>query len=218
MNVAFTPAVLSDGSQIGVEVRSSNAGPGVVAVQLRRGEIVVDEVLLPYPSAGLGGGRIILSSSEQFALLSLFSGQSEEAYELFSVGHRLTSLASLSYQLGEAASYCFSPDDSLLVMALPFTCSEWWLPWDEGEVEPTPGGGICFGFGQLRVHETATGRVTVHELLVSAEEGWQPSRADYDPDLRPRFLEDSRVALSMPWGEIAVSLPAARNLVLPVGT
>ena len=136
MNVAFTPAVLSDGSQIGVEVRSSNAGPGVVAVQLRRGEIVVDEVLLPYPSAGLGGGRIILSSSEQFALLSLFSGQSEEAYELFSVGHRLTSLASLSYQLGEAASYCFSPDDSLLVMALPFTCSEWWLPWDEGEVEP----------------------------------------------------------------------------------
>jgi len=43
----------------------------------------VSQVELPYPSAGIGGGRLLKSPSEGHVVLSLYSGQSEEGYEVF---------------------------------------------------------------------------------------------------------------------------------------
>ena len=59
------------------------------------------------------------SPSGRLALLSMFSGQSEEGYELFRLGPGITKVAGLRYRLGEAASSAFSPDEARLVMALP---------------------------------------------------------------------------------------------------
>jgi hypothetical protein len=216
MSEEFQGAALSDGRRVSVVLRGSVADPDGIGVQLLRDDVVIDEVLLPFPNAGLGGGHIVLSSSERFALLSTFSGQSEEGYELFRLDDRITLVARLSYQFGEAASYCFSPDESLLVMALPSSCIEWWSPWDEGEAEPAEEGRSCFNFGLLTVQDTATARISFHELAVTVPAAWQPSRAEYDPDLRPRFFGDRRLGLSMPWGEIELPLPLPERVVLLV--
>ena len=43
----------------------------------------VDPIVLPYPDRGVGGGQFVLSPSERTAILSLYSGQSEQGYEVF---------------------------------------------------------------------------------------------------------------------------------------
>ena len=214
MSEDFEPVKLSNGAHLAAVVPSTV--DGVLAVQLRRGGGIVDEAKLPYPSAGLAGGRLIISPREQFALLSIFSGQSEEGYELFRLGNGITRVFSQPYQFGETASFCFSPDELVIVMALPFACSEWWLPWEDGEAEPDGAGRLVFAFGQLRIHDIATGNISTHELRVSVPDAWQPSRREYDPDLKPRFVTGPRLALSMPWGEVEMLLPLPEAVTLLV--
>ncbi len=161
MSEHFAPAELSNGDRIVLDPSASGGGMRQMALHLRRKDGSTRSVLLPYPRAGLGGGRIIVSPSEQMAVLSIYSGQSEEGYELFNIADAITRVGGLGYEFGEFASYCFSPDETLLVMALAFTCSEWWLPWDDGEAEPDGAERLAFGFGQLRLHEVATGKISV---------------------------------------------------------
>jgi hypothetical protein len=137
----------------------------------------------------------------------MFSGQSEEGHELFTLADGLKRVAGLSYQYGEGASFCFSPDETILVMALPFTCSEWWYPWDDGEAEPDGFGRLSIGFGQLWVHEITTGKISVHELRVSASEDCKLEHLDYDPDLKPQFLSQKELELSMPWKVFVIPIP-----------
>ena len=217
MSENFETAGLSDGSRILVEVSASDSGKSQVAVQLLRKNGSSEIVLLPYPSAGLSGGRIILSPSERFAVLSTYSGQSEEAFELFEIANGLTKVGGLGYQFGEYASFCFSPDESLLVMALPFMCSEWWQPWDDGEAEPDGSERLAFAFGQLHVHDVTNGKSSVHELRISAPEGWQPERTDYDPDLRPVFHSEHALQLAMPWAPVVIPIPVPDVVVLRCG-
>src|SRR5262245_33007743 len=114
MSEHFSPAELSNGDRIVIDPSASGGGVRQMAVHLHRKDGRTDSVLLPYPDAGLGGGRIIVSPSERLAVLSIYSGQSEEAYELFRIADGFTRVGGLGYQLGEFASYCFSPDESLL--------------------------------------------------------------------------------------------------------
>ena len=212
----IAPANLANGSRIDVDPWAFGDGRRQVAVRLLRKDGSADSVPLPYPRAGLAGGRIIVSPSERLAVLSIYSGQSEEGYELFGIADRLTHLGSLGYQIGEFASYCFSPDESLLVMALPNRCGEWWSPWDDGEAEPAGSGRLAFSFGQLRLHEVATAKISVHDLRINVAEGWEPARTNYDPDLRPVCLSAQTLQLHMPWGAVTISIPAPEVIVLPV--
>ena len=41
--------------------------------------------IVPYPSAGYGGGSLWLSFSEKYLLFAYYSGESEEAYCLFRI-------------------------------------------------------------------------------------------------------------------------------------
>jgi hypothetical protein len=187
-----------------------------VAVRLTRSGQVVAENRLPFPRRGLGGGRIILSPSQRFAVVSMFSGQSEEGYELFRLDAGLERVASLGYQPGEVAGFCFSNQEDLLLMALPDTCCEWWRPWEDGEGEADGEDRLSFRFGQIRVLNIETDTVSVHEIRVSVEEGWHPSDQSYDPDLKPR-LEGRRLLLSMPWGETEIPIPMPSVVVVRIG-
>jgi hypothetical protein len=91
-------------------------------------------------------------------------------------------------------------------MALPSRCSEWWIPWEEGEAEPDGAGRQVFPFGEIRIEQIVTRASSVHELHVSVPEDWQPSRQEYDPDLNPHLTAHS-LALSMPWGAVELPLP-----------
>ncbi|HET6878973.1 MAG TPA: hypothetical protein VFI31_02390, partial [Pirellulales bacterium] len=78
-----------------------------------------ERIDFPCPDAGFGGGALALSPSEGLVLFSYFSGQSEESYRLISAGPQLRELGSCPYLFGEAASYAFSSDEQLMLMALP---------------------------------------------------------------------------------------------------
>lgn len=209
----FEQLELSDDTRIVVTVLPRWEG---ITVRRLDDEGVLEQIDFPCPTAGIGGGRIIASPSERLILISLFSGQSEEGYELFVLDNGMRKVASQEYEFGESASYCFSPDESHVVMALPFTCSEWWSPWDDGQVEPLDRGRLAFDFGQLRIQEIATGHVCVSTIRISAPESWSPERRDYDEDMRPRFLPDGTLALSMPWRDIVTSVPPPATIVVSV--
>jgi hypothetical protein len=215
MNDLIPSSPLRDGRQIEVEVSGPSDSMSAVAIRVTRDGKVISEVDLPYPRPGLAGGRIILSPSEHLAVVSMFSGQSEESYELFWVGNEIKRVTGIPYQYGEVASFCFSEHEDVLVMALPFTCCEWWQLPEIVEAEPDDDR-LAFGFGQIRVHEIATNTVSVHEIRVSVEKGWKPSEADYDPDLKPR-LKGDRLLLSMPWGETEIPFPIPNTILIRVG-
>jgi hypothetical protein len=205
----FEPVQLSDGTQI----RVSAAYP-FVTIEHRAERLVLAKLQLPFPSAGLGGGALVLSPSERLALVTMYSGQSEEGYQLLQIQEGLRLIASEPYRFGESASYCFAPDESVLAMALPFSCTDWWLPWDDGELERDDQGQRTFSFGELQFRDLKT-QVSIASLIkVRPPQDWEPSRAQYDPDLRPRFADPEHLRFQMPWGEVEVRYPPAEDIVL----
>ena len=148
-----------------------------------------DVLALPCPGAGVAGARICLAPSGRVAIVALHSGQGEEGY--------------------------VAVDETEVVMAVPFACTEWWRPWDEGEEVPEGAGRRAFPFGEVRVQDLASGRVEVCRLRVSAPDGWSPRREPYDPDLRPRFLADG-LQITLPWRSIVLALPLPATRVVAV--
>lgn len=212
----IAPATLKDGRHIEVLFEVTADFPSAVELRLTKDERVVSVARLPYPRHGLAGGRLILSPSERLVLLATFSGQSEEAYDLFQLAGGMEKIASMSYEVGESASYGFSSSEDLLLMALPDTCCEWWLQWQDAEAEPDERGRLSFRFGQLRVHEIASNVVSVHEIRVSVPEGWAPDDSSYDPELYPRMPDEQRLVLSMPWGDVEVPFPVPTIVLMEV--
>lgn len=204
---------LCDGTRIVVMPTDER---GVLTIQRRRTDSVLCQIELPYPSAGVGGARVVASPSERLALISLYSGQSEEAYELLDIVDGLRRIAGQDYQFGQAASYCFSTDESVVVMALPYASSDWWAPWEDEQVETLAPGRLAFDFGQLRFQQIATGEIFVATIRISVPERWSPDRRSYDADMRPRFLPDGSLAVSLPWREWVIPVPAPATLVVPV--
>jgi hypothetical protein len=198
----FEPCLLPDGSRLQLVPAARG---GILLVTRHHPSGKVDRLELPYPEAGFGGGRFRLSPSGRLALLAMFSGQSEEGYVLLGLERGLQQLAQQRYVFGEAASYAFSANESLLAMGLPASCVEWWRPWD-----------ASFAFGQIRIHDLASGDVSVSQLRVCAPLDWSPLRLDYDPDLRPHFRASGRLAWSMPWCEMEMALPLPDTFVVPV--
>jgi len=212
MSEDIQPASLSNGATLTAEISD---GARFITVRLLRDQRTTAETTIPYPRLGVAGGSFILSPSERFAVLSMFSGQSEEGYELFRIDGSVSRVGRLPYQYGEAASFCFSADESILVMALAIRCSEWWLSWEVREAEPDGAGRRVIPFGQIRIEEIATGSNSVHELHVSVPRDWQPSREEYEPDLNAHPTAHS-LALSMPWGLVQLPLPMAPVITLAV--
>jgi hypothetical protein len=146
----------------------------------------------------------------------MYSGQSEEGYELFQIGDGIARVSGLPYVFGDGAGFCFSADESILVMALAFSSMEWWLPWEEEAAEPDDDGRLVFAFGELRTHDIATSAISVHEMRVCVGTDWEPARREYDPNLEPRFIDQRRLALSMPWGDIELDVPPRGQITLVV--
>ncbi len=198
------PCVLKNGHQICAEVCSDKINIMIIA-----DGSLVDQVDISYPMEGLGGGEFIPFPSEKLILLSIYSGQSEEGYELFNMDGGLRHILGSGYIYGEAASYGFSSDEREIIMGLPFLCSEWWLPWDDEDIEKDSANDCYFDFGTLRIHNIENDQVTDHTLRIYPPKDWVPARKDYEPFLSPRFKSPKRVTFNMPWGleEIEFPLP-----------
>ncbi|MDH5325302.1 MAG: hypothetical protein OEZ68_20220 [Gammaproteobacteria bacterium] len=193
---------LNSGRRISVQV-----GKDVQLVVRSNSDTVVAHTTLPYPLAGLAGGYLLASPSERYLLMSIFSGQSEEGYELFDVSSDIRHLSGCQYLKGEAATYCFSPDESSIIMTLPYSSSEWWQPWDDDDMELDEDGRRYFDFGLIQQHRIGTNKITRSIIRIFPPEQWVPNRNSYSPCMKPKFLNSDKLSFTMPWGTEQISLP-----------
>lgn len=98
-DVEFEPVALRNGDELSVSaddnivVHRSSADGRAIALTLE------------YPSAGVGGGFFVLSPYERYAVLAMYSGQSEERYDLLLLSDGLSRVDGIDYQYGERATY-----------------------------------------------------------------------------------------------------------------
>jgi hypothetical protein len=191
------------------------------------GEQHIEELQLerPYPSAGVGGLELVVSPDERIAALFVYSGQSQQGWELFALDpiaadprKALRWVSSLPYVKGEGMAPVFSPDGRWLVMAVT---ADWCARMSGEHAEDALDGGegsIVIDWIQLYAQQIPD--------TTSEEPGWIPGtrvvtigtrvQRTMDPeellawtlDQVPRFGAGDRVAIALPWGEeIEVSLP-----------
>lgn len=106
----FAELETESGERLRVETRGA-----LEVISERAGE--TQRVRLPYPQAGYGGHELLLSASESYLALFLWSGQSEVGYELFAHRPTLAHISSFPYTYGMALGPAFSSDERLFAMA-----------------------------------------------------------------------------------------------------
>ena len=118
--------------------------------------------IVPYPSAGYGGGSLWLSFSEKYLLFAYYSGESEEAYCLFRIEDSGLKLVYESgYRCGEGASYAFADNEKFLVQALPASVGPWYLE----DACTDADGRRYFAYGELNILDIQKGTMERHLLL-----------------------------------------------------
>ena len=131
--------------------------------------------LVPYPSAGYGGGNLWLSLSEKYLLFAYYSGESEEAYCLFRIEDGGLKLVYESgYRCGEGASYAFADNETFLVQALPASVGPWYLE----EACTDADGRRYFAYGELNILDIQKGTMERHLLRVVPSADWDEQFAE----------------------------------------
>ena len=199
MSEDLTSVTLSDGATL-----TLNAGADALEIRRAVEGATPEALALPWPRRGFAGGDFCVSPSERYVVLSMYSGQSEEGYELLALDP-LRHISGLPYVYGFLSSFAFSPDESRLVMALLQDCSDWWIAWeDEAELEED--GRMCFPVGGVHLHDIASGHIDACRLLVRVPASWRPPSSHEALTLAPRFSE-SAIVLDAPWGRTRIPTP-----------
>lgn len=153
---------------------------------------------VPSPSEGYGGGSLLLSPSEQYLLLSYFSGQSQEAFMLFCIDNcHLELFYESGYLYGEDANYRFLSDERLVLQTLR---TGWWYPETE---ETDEHGDKFYEFGQINILNINARKLNRHVIRVYPSDGWEEDITDNGPFLFSEMLNDSSFTVIMPWGKEA---------------
>lgn len=168
---------------------------------------------VPYPSAGYGGGTLLLSSSEQYLLFSYYSGQSEEAYSLFKIDNCYLKLIYESgYLYGEGASYMFFGNENFLVQALPKSLGPWYIE-DAGK---DADGNAFFEYGEINILDMNTMALNKHTFCVYPSENWNDNMAEKEAFYISNIEDDHILHFMMPWGEVKLTLPLNQIITLEV--
>jgi hypothetical protein len=168
------------------------------------------EIVLPYPHAGYGGHKLVISPDESHLALYLFSGQSEQGWELFSLVPTLRHLGCLPYVDGEGDPPRFSSNGRWLAMFVSVTARVRDTDTYFEEVsDPYADDSVVIEWAQLYVQRVPDGEIARHAVGVLA-----PRALDFE-DVGAwatygamRFATDEMLELTMPWGErITCTLP-----------
>jgi hypothetical protein len=161
-------------------------------------ETIRSTVTLPCPRRGYGGVRLSISRQARYAAALLYSGQSEVGYELFSLAPSLKHIGGLPYMHGESdlTAMPFSPDESLVAVAVEENCFWWADP--ENEEAPAVGGRV--EWAALLVHRIGRKKPSRYPLVVDLPAGWRaPEDGTWPAKLR--FEKDNSISLVPPWGK-----------------
>jgi hypothetical protein len=197
---------------LGEEERLELWDENEVFISLIKQGKTVSKITMPWPSKGYGGGSLLVSPSKKYLVFHYYSGQSEEAFKLYSIGNELVEIFDSGYQFGEAASFCFDHSENTLVMAYPFSCCEWWQPWEDGELCVDESDRKYIEFGKCHFLNIQKRSFTAHQLRVAINQETEIVMEDYDPLLCP--LLNGQLQLLMPWGKVNLDIPLKESIML----
>lgn len=199
------PLTLPDGTTISCGL--DDAGIWVAAAGgLSRGSIV----RLAAWSGGVGGLELVASPDRQHVALLIYSGQSSQGYEVFSLNPELSRVGGLSETSGHGSAPVFSPDGRWL---LSMTDTERRVrgtgEYFEVLQDEHSAASVIVNWAQLHVQQLP--RSEVRSVPVGVE---VPLATDLDLVLGWRaydaigFTGNDRATLGMPWGaSLVVPLP-----------
>lgn len=164
----------------------------------------VAECQLPSPSCGVGGMELAVSPDATWAALWLYSGQSEEGYEVFSLPS-LARIGALPCQAGKSGSPCvFSPDGRWLALVIEPNCI-WWSGKEDRDWD-TPAEGGKVRWATLFLHRKGDATPGAHPIFVDVPAGFFPDEK-HQGNTYPehvRFVDDGHLGFDLPWGGVAV--------------
>jgi hypothetical protein len=180
----------------------------VVTLERGAGSGSDDSVRLPSPLEGLGGVELVVSPDERLAALLVYSGQSEQGWELFAIEPVLRHLSSLPYVQGEGLAPVFSPDSRHLAMIVTVEPRERGTGENaEALLDPEATGEILIDWATLFIQQVPDG-----EVEASAIGTWVQRSIDSDEihgwDLYEslRFTRNHQLTVPLPWGGV-IELP-----------
>jgi hypothetical protein len=190
---------------------------GDLFVEMRHASGAVERVELVRPGAGVGGTELVVSPDERFAALFVYSGQSEQGYELFELSPMLRHVGGLPYVYGTGMAPVFSPDSRYLAMVVAAE----WRTRATGEHAETlfdgSAGAILVDWGWLHVHAIPDGPVTSVPLGTLIERTFDvDTSAEWDLHELPAFVAPDRLAIGLPWGaRVLVDVPPRGPVTTP---
>jgi hypothetical protein len=173
-------------------------------------------IALPYPRAGYGGHELVVSPDESLLAVYLFSGQSEQGWELFALAPELRHLGGLPYARGEGDAPQFSPDGAWLAMlvAVPVRVRD---SDDDFEAvsDPQRDDVVLVDWAHLHIQRVPAGEIERHALGVRVPRSLDPDElGEWRTYEAMRFVAADCLELTMPWGErITCSLPLSESPV-----
>lgn len=164
---------------------------------------------VPYPSAGYGGGSLLLSPSEQYLVFSYFSGESEEAFTLLRIDNKhLKFLFDSGYLYGEDANYCFVNNENILIQTLR-TGS-----WYKEDAETDENGDKYYEFGAINIFNVETKELNMHNIRVYPSEEWEEEETDVGSFLFSEMINGNTFNVIMPWGKETFHYPLQNILAI----
>lgn len=200
-------AVARGGERIRVEVSTSQIA---VVVEAPNGEPLAREAI-PHPTAGCAGHELLLSPTERYLAMFLYSGQSEVGYELFCFRPRLEHIYSFGYVSGEGFGPVFSTDERCL--ALAWTTNPLLCLFDAG-AEQLPTGEYLVEWVRLRIQTLPDGSATTCTVRLRLEPGFplEGNEALYPEDLE---ITSEEARFRTAWGEhVRVARPLPGTLII----
>lgn len=111
-------AIFGGANEVELEAGTLRRIGGGVIVELARTGGELERVELPYPRNGFGGSELVVSPDQHWAALFVYSGQSEQGWELFELAPKLRHVGGLPYVRGQGMAPAFSPDSRYIAMTV----------------------------------------------------------------------------------------------------
>lgn len=183
------------------------------AVELRRLVVTLadrDEVAWPVPDAGYGGHALVVSPDERYLALFLYSGQSEQGWELFELEPALRRLGGLPYIGGDGDPPRFSPDGRWLAMFVARGPTVRGTDDDFGDVhDPDAADLVEVDWAAVYIQRVPEGVIERYAVGATLPRSFDlDDLAAWTTADRMRFASADSLVLTLPaGGELVVTLP-----------